>query len=133
MGNRVAGLMNICPYCEHNNREGVLICERCGRSKSIFSNLPTRVIPEDHHTASPRWQGSDHFSTDSFVVLYVEDDRQPIILQLDQPTVLGRVNVEYYCNDNGNFFVHRNPDFQVKVNQLFIVLQKNRRKSIFCL
>jgi len=84
--------MNICPYCEHNNREGVLICEHCGRSRSIFSNLPTRVIPEDTHDASPRWQGSDHFSEDTFVVMYVEEEREPIILPVTERTVLGRAN-----------------------------------------
>lgn len=84
--------MNVCPFCEHNNRPGVLICEKCGRSKSIFGNLPTRVIPDETNPSKPRWQGSEHFTKDMFVVMHVEDVREPLILQLDQPTVLGRVN-----------------------------------------
>lgn len=84
--------MNICPFCEHNNREGVLICEHCGRSKSIFGNLPTRVIPDETTPTKPRWQGGEQFGKDMVVVLHIEDVREPLILNLDHPTVLGRVN-----------------------------------------
>jgi hypothetical protein len=84
--------MNICPFCEHNNREGILVCDRCGRSKSIFGNLPTRVIPDETNPSKPRWQGSDHFTNDMFVVMHIEDVREPLILHLDHTTVLGRVN-----------------------------------------
>lgn len=84
--------MNICPFCEHNNREGILVCDRCGRSKSIFGNLPTRVIPDDTSPTKPRWQGSEQFTNDMFVVMHIEDVREPLILRLDHTTVLGRVN-----------------------------------------
>jgi|SRR5690606_24907586 len=84
--------MNICPYCEHHNRPGVLICERCGHSSSIFASLPTRVIPDEISPTGPRWQGTDRFTPDTFVVMHIEGVREPLVLPLDKPTLLGRAN-----------------------------------------
>lgn len=88
----MSAAMNICPFCEYQNREGVLICERCGRTRSIFATLPTRVIPDDESATKPRWQGTASFTVDTFVVMHIEGERQPVILALDKVTLLGRAN-----------------------------------------
>lgn len=84
--------MNICPFCERNNLEGALVCAHCGRSSSIFSNLPTRVIPEETNPTRPRWQGRSPFTEKTVAVLHVDDVREPLLLPIQQATVLGRAN-----------------------------------------
>ncbi|MBZ0301114.1 MAG: FHA domain-containing protein [Anaerolineae bacterium] len=92
MSDTVYITMNTCPYCQHDNREGVLVCEYCGRSVSIFANLPTRVMPDESTPVTPRWKGTNHFTTDTRVVLHLDSAREPLVLPLNQPTRIGRTN-----------------------------------------
>ena len=86
--------MNICPFCERNNREGVILCDHCGRSMSVFAGLSTRVMEADAETVAARWQGTDCFSAESVAVIHLHEAGQPIVLTVDEQTVLGRANLD---------------------------------------
>lgn len=86
--------MNICPSCEKNNRDGVLICDYCGRSLSNNDRLSTRVVQGKTDPIEVRWHGNCPFTTDTQVILYVRDERDPLVLPREARLVLGRVNAE---------------------------------------
>jgi pSer/pThr/pTyr-binding forkhead associated (FHA) protein len=101
--------MNICPFCERNNREGAMICDHCGRSMSIFAGLATRVMDEDRTTDSLRRRGGDQFAPDTVAVIHIEHMEQPIVLTVNDPTILGRGSI-----DRG-----RNPDIDLTMYNAF--------------
>ena len=86
--------MNICPYCEQNNREGVMLCDHCGRSLSSFANLHTRLVEKPKAGAGAQWHGSGKFSQDTRIVLCLIGSTEMLVLPEQSRFVLGRVNVD---------------------------------------
>lgn len=84
--------MNICPFCERNNREGALICDHCGRSLSGFASLHTRVVEGPKEGAGPHWHGSGQFGQDTQIVLCLTDSTEMMVLPTKLRVVLGRAN-----------------------------------------
>ncbi|GAB4417911.1 MAG: forkhead-associated protein [Anaerolineae bacterium] len=78
--------MQICPHCGWENFEGIIYCDRCGVA---LVNLPlaTRVLSGS--------QGEqvrvDALGPDGVLILQVEQHDSPIMVQLRQDLILGRV------------------------------------------
>lgn len=86
--------MNTCPHCSHNNRPGVLVCERCGRS--LFGNdvQVTRQMTDQeiNSRAGAFERGTSRFCEGASVILRVLDAQEALVFQPVKPTVLGRVS-----------------------------------------
>ncbi len=86
--------MMICPYCGYRNRPGFLYCEECGQrlAESLSSTtVPTRELDFDtDEFASRSTWGTARFDQQSFIILHIRDADDPITLQPQQRTVLGR-------------------------------------------
>lgn len=114
--------MNICPFCEHDSREGAIICDHCGRSLSVFAGLPTREIVDPEETASVRWQGTDSFAPDMIAVMHLQDAEEPIMLSVNGQTVLGRANPDRV----------QNPDVDLSAYNAFANGVSSRHVSLQC-
>ena len=84
--------MNICPYCEQENRAGVMICDFCGRSLSSFGSLHTRVIEKPQQGEGVQWQGSGKFTQNTQILLCLVGSSDMFVLPEKSRFVLGRVN-----------------------------------------
>lgn len=86
--------MNTCPHCAHDNRAGVLVCERCGHSLYSVDVQVTRQMTEHEMTgrAGPFERGTSRFNEGASVVLRILDAAEPVVFQPAKPTVLGRVS-----------------------------------------
>jgi hypothetical protein len=84
--------MNICPNCEQNNLDGALLCEHCGRNLANMSRLNTRVVEGSTDPLDEQWHGSSPFNRDAQIILYVRDEKEPLVLPRKSRLVLGRVN-----------------------------------------
>lgn len=112
--------MNICPFCDRNNREGAMICENCGRGMSVFAGLATRVVGDSTATGTVRRRGSDQFGPETVVVMYVQEADEPLVLLVDEPTVLGRGNIDR----------KRNPDIDLTVYDAFALGVSSRHAGL---
>lgn len=90
--------MITCPYCGHQDREGVLFCEECGRNlnspaentinltstkklESTIANLQTKVT----------W-GTARFGQDAMIIIHIRDVADPIIVRPGEKLVIGRAD-----------------------------------------
>lgn len=88
--------MNVCPYCLHENIEGVFYCEECGRllhkqtattlRTRQFEPLPSLPSPDDEDATVP-------ISRDVSLVLLVRDSVEPIVFQPGERTIIGRLDL----------------------------------------
>lgn len=78
--------MQICPHCGWENFEGIIYCDRCGVA---LVNLPlaTRVLSGSQ---GEQIRG-DVLGPDSVLILQVEQHDSPIMVQIRQDLILGRV------------------------------------------
>lgn len=85
--------MTICPNCSHNNRVGVLICEKCGMAifEDVFGGT-RRFQVEDAPAGAVNPSGTRHLVRDATVVIHIADASTPIRVQPEAPMVLGRAN-----------------------------------------
>ena len=88
--------MKACPYCKHNNREGVLLCEVCGKAlhaKASDVTLPFAPPGLRGDGLPPKAPGAPlQASQDTPLVIHIRDTAKPIVLQPAQRIVLGRVD-----------------------------------------
>lgn len=124
--------MNICPYCEHNNLEGALVCDHCGRSRSlsVFAGIATRQVDYKPESFSARWQGTDSFSADTVVVIHLREAGEPLVLPVASQTVLGRASLDRSRNPDvdltrfnafGNGVSSQHAALQREANRLMLV------------
>jgi hypothetical protein len=88
--------MKTCPYCSHRNREGFLFCEECGHhidKQGANATLPTKKFApvEDEPVNRATW-GTARFDPSSSIVIHIRDAADPLILDLNQETILGRID-----------------------------------------
>ncbi|HLU08493.1 MAG TPA: FHA domain-containing protein [Oceanobacillus sp.] len=88
--------MMICPYCAHRNREGFLFCEECGQrlgEGDSKATLPTRQFEyvTGEIAARATW-GTSRFDEEAYIVMHIRDASEPVTLQPDRRTVLGRMD-----------------------------------------
>lgn len=87
--------MKICPYCAHQNLEGVLFCEDCGQTLTEAANaiLPTKQLQQspDDLLAKATW-GTARFGQNSKMVIHVRDTSEPVVIQLTKKIVIGRLD-----------------------------------------
>lgn len=80
--------MQICPHCGTENLEGTLYCQKCGVALGPVPistrQLPDELLPEQR-------AGTDQLGPENVVILQVENDETPIVVQLRSELVLGRV------------------------------------------
>ncbi len=85
--------MNVCPYCAHKNRPGMLFCEECGQPlvASVPVTMPTRKLDAGNSelAAKATW-GTARFGQDASIIVHVNDVADPLIIQPARRTVLGR-------------------------------------------
>ena len=91
--------MNICPFCDHHNREGVMLCDHCGRSLSNLANLHTRVVDKPKTGDGFYWQGNGRFDQDTQILLCLTDSPEMLVLPEKLRFVLGRANGEQQIPD----------------------------------
>ena len=77
--------MLLCPHCGHENRAGSIYCEQCGVAL-VPIPLSTRKLEGDDAGGS-----TDHLGADGVVILQVENDETPILVQMRREVILGRV------------------------------------------
>lgn len=78
--------MQLCPHCGTENLEGVVFCKNCGIALGPVP-LATRRLDED-----PERGGTDQLGADGVLILQVGDDAQPIMVQVRNEVILGRVS-----------------------------------------
>jgi pSer/pThr/pTyr-binding forkhead associated (FHA) protein len=78
--------MQLCPHCGTENREGILFCQQCGIALGPVS-LSTRQLQED---GSPGIT-SDSLGDENVILLQVEEDESPIVVQIRDEVILGRI------------------------------------------
>lgn len=86
--------MRICPYCAHNNREGIIYCEECGQvlaSEQPQPTTSTRKLPSGTGGLNFKggW-GTARFGHTATVLLRVRDVPEPVEVRPQQETILGR-------------------------------------------
>src|SRR3990172_9058525 len=77
--------MQLCPHCGHQNREGVVFCDKCGIAL-VPVPLSTRQLESDETGG-----GTDELGSDSVLILQVGTDPTPIMVQVHHEVVLGRI------------------------------------------
>ena len=77
--------MLLCSHCGHENRAGSIYCERCGVAL-VPIPLSTRKLEDGDVGGS-----TDQLGADGVVILQVENDETPILVQMRREVVLGRV------------------------------------------
>lgn len=87
-----------CPYCGHQDREGVIFCEECGQSLQKVADRtitvsPTRRLEQATADLGARvtW-GTARFGHDAFIIVHIRDATEPIILRPSDKLVLGRAD-----------------------------------------
>lgn len=78
--------MQLCPHCGKDNMEGVVYCERCGVAL-VEIPLSTRQLEDDGVSG-----GTDELSMEGVLILQVGDDEKPILVQIRQEVILGRLS-----------------------------------------
>jgi FHA domain len=90
--------MNICPYCEHNNRAGIIICAHCGRSFTLLGAGMATLMKHDSSLfvetaeATAVAEDDEYFAKDACAVIYVAGASEPHMLRIDALAVLGRAS-----------------------------------------
>lgn len=84
-----------CPYCNHENMEGALVCEECGLS--LWGNpnnkVPTRELEDDTSELSVKsgW-GTATFEERDQIIIHVRDAAEPITITPDDEFLIGRLD-----------------------------------------
>ncbi len=85
--------MRVCPYCAHNNREGVLYCEECGQvlysEQAVVTATKKLQIGTGNLTTKSGW-GTARFTHTATIILHVRDSQQSIEVKPQEETILGR-------------------------------------------
>jgi len=83
--------MKTCPYCAHENREGVFFCEDCGHPFVGSQVATTQLAAEDQAQLRGRitW-GTARFEHAASIVIRVRDHDEPINLVPKDEILLGR-------------------------------------------
>jgi pSer/pThr/pTyr-binding forkhead associated (FHA) protein len=88
--------MKACPYCKHENREGVLLCEVCGKplhAKAPDVTLPFAPAALRGDVPPPKAPGATlQAGQDTPLLIHIQGAAQPVVLQPNQRVVLGRVD-----------------------------------------
>ncbi|MBC7869275.1 MAG: FHA domain-containing protein [Chitinophagaceae bacterium] len=84
--------MRNCPNCGTKNREGTLFCEECGQDlRERNLTVPTRQLEElPRDLASRATWGTASFGHQSHVIVHIRDASEPVTLQLQDRTIVGR-------------------------------------------
>lgn len=79
-------LLNTCPCCGHTNREGIFICEGCGRGLLLDTSDDTLVRqPQPQVLEMDTTRGQEtiaHFTPDGCLVLHIVNTAKHITLRL---------------------------------------------------
>jgi hypothetical protein len=78
--------MQICPHCGTDNLEGMIYCQSCGVALGVVS-LSTRQLEDENDPQG----GTDKLGPENVLILQLEDDAMPIIVQIRDEIILGRV------------------------------------------
>jgi hypothetical protein len=88
--------MITCPYCGHQEREGILFCEECGQGlqkpvEQTITIAPTKRLDETSANLGTRatW-GTARFGQDAFIVIHIRDAAEPIVTKPSLKLILGR-------------------------------------------
>lgn len=76
--------MQICPHCGHNNMEGIVYCAQCGIALQAVP-LTTRQLGGDDIQG-----GTDTLGNDDVLMLQVDTNAPPIMVQIRNEVILGR-------------------------------------------
>ena len=90
--------MKTCPYCAHENREGVLYCEECGHplAGDQESALSTSQLIEQEQSGFQgrvAW-GTAHFTREARIVVRIRDHADSLMLDPSEETVIGRTDAK---------------------------------------
>jgi hypothetical protein len=77
--------MQICPHCGTENLEGMIFCQSCGVALGAVA-LSTRQLESDEQRG-----GTDRLGAENVLVLQLEDDEIPIMVQIRDEIILGRM------------------------------------------
>lgn len=89
----------ICPECGHDNRAGVLICERCG--SDFYDTLLGAISTKQLDRIDTRELAADGNPVTSHpIVLYVTHHDQPIAVERRADVTLGRNEADVEVNVN---------------------------------
>jgi len=77
--------MQLCPHCGTENLEGVIYCEKCGIAL-IPVPLATRRLEEGEEHPN-----IDSLGVDNVVILQIENEEMPLLVQMRNEVILGRV------------------------------------------
>lgn len=81
-----------CPACGLENREGILICERCGKSLANGAAVGSTRKLEPPETPPYVLAGTVRFPNRTRLsIKVVGDDRPPVVAEIDEQISLGRV------------------------------------------
>jgi len=88
--------MRTCPYCAHSNMEGELFCEDCGEVLLEGAAARTATRQFDRITSQlminkSTW-GTARFGMESTVIIRVRDVDEPLSVEVEEETTLGRVD-----------------------------------------
>jgi hypothetical protein len=78
--------MQLCPHCGTENFEGVIFCERCGIAL-VPVPLATRQLPGAGASG-----GTDLLSSEGVLILQLDEDQAPLMVQIRHEVILGRVS-----------------------------------------
>ena len=78
--------MQICSHCGTENLEGMIYCQSCGVALGPMA-LSTRQLEDDDPHG-----GTDKLGAENVVILQMEAEEVPIIVQIRDEIILGRVN-----------------------------------------
>jgi hypothetical protein len=85
--------MRVCPYCAIDNQEGMLFCFNCGQE--LYSPQYDKTLRRRPPKQSPGSFVPSHDApapTLTVLLLYVSGASEPIMLELGQQVVIGRVS-----------------------------------------
>ncbi len=78
--------MQICPHCGKENFEGVIFCDRCGVAL-VAVPLATRQLSQAEDRG-----GADSLGGENILIIQVENQDNPITIQVKHEIILGRVS-----------------------------------------
>jgi hypothetical protein len=87
--------MRTCPFCAHENPEGVFFCEDCGQALlagTVPLTTKTKKLPQDSPESSDTkaaW-GTARFAADTLIIIHIRDNPTPIQLKPQDEMILGR-------------------------------------------
>ncbi|MBD3308600.1 FHA domain-containing protein, partial [candidate division KSB3 bacterium] len=85
--------MKTCPYCAHDNREGVLFCEECGHpflgDQQVLATSKLIDAEKSNFHGRVTW-GTARFDRESSIVIHVRDHNDPVVLEAKDEILIGR-------------------------------------------